>query len=136
MGLDEVQVGCGEYIVLEAVSQTETVMYAWGRARCTWSGNQVVYPSAVGGGERFQVGTMEDEGTEYHGLVAMVWDKNWKMDEEEYLFDEDTNERVLWYDLVILGSTRVFDRTGWDILYWPLSQWATRPRDTRWCDIV
>ena len=47
------------------------------------------------------------------------------MDEEEYLYDEDTNEQVLWYDLVILGSTRVFDRAGWDILYCLLLRWAS-----------
>ena len=130
VGADDVQVGCGEYVVLEAVSPTETAMYVWGRARRTRSGARVIYPSAMGGSERFRVGTLEDVGTEYHGLVALVWDKEWKMDEEEYLYDEDTLARVLWYDLVILGSTRVFDRAGWDILYSPLSRWAGVVRDS------
>ena len=75
-------------------------------------------------------------GTGYHGLVAMVWNKRWEMDEEEYLYDEDTNAPDLWYDVVILGSTQVFDRAGWDILYRPLLRWASASHDTVFYDDV
>ena len=90
----------------------------------------------MGDGERFRVGSMDNVGTAYHGLVAMVWDSRWEMDKEEYLYDEVTNARDLWYDVDILGSTQVFERTGWDILYHHLSRWATTPRDNVWYDIV
>ena len=42
--------------------------------------------------------------------------------DEERMMDEDTNERVLVYHAVILGSTQVFDCAEWDILYHHLSR--------------
>ena len=40
------------------------------------------------------------------------------------------------YDVVILGSTQVFDFVEWDILYHHLSRWATTARDNVWYDNV
>ena len=90
----------------------------------------------MGGGERFRVGSVVTGDTVYHGLVAMVWDLGWEMDKDEYLLDKDTDARDLVYDLVILGSTQVFERSGWDVLYHHLSQWATTPGDNVWYDNV
>ena len=44
-------------------------------------------------------------------------------------FDEDTNDRVLEYDVVILGSIQVFDCDGWDVLYRHLARWASMERN-------
>ena len=81
------------------------------------------------GGEPFWVGLMEDEDSVYDGLVGIIWGEGWEMDEEAYLYDEDTNDRVLVYDVVILGSTRVFDCDGWDVLYHHLARWASTGRN-------
>ena len=69
----------------------------------------------------FNVGSMDDEGLVYDGLVAVVWDWSWEIPGDEDVLYEDNNDRVLVYDLVILGSTRVFDCAEWDILYHHLS---------------
>ena len=79
---------------------------------------------------------MVNVGTAYHGFVAMVWDSRWKMDWEEHLLDADTPVWDLVYDVVILGSTPVFDGAERDILYHPLSRWATTPHDSVWYDNV
>ena len=75
------------------------------------------------------VGLMGDEDSVYDGLVGIIWGEGWEMDEEAYLYDEDTNDRVLVYDVVILGSTRVFDCDGWDVLYHHLARWASTGRN-------
>ena len=131
-----VQVGRGAYVVLQTDALDLTGMYAWGRERRTRSGNRVVYPSAMGGSKRFLVGEIVNVGMEYHGLVALVWGSGWEMEEEEYLYDKDTLSPDLVYDLVILGSTQVFDGSGWDILYHHLSRWATTDQDNVWYDNV
>ena len=81
------------------------------------------------GGEQFRIGSMVNVGTEYHGLVAMVWDSRWEVDEDFYLLDADTPARDLVYNVVILGSVQVFDGAGWDILYHHLLRWAATPHD-------
>ena len=73
---------------------------------------------------------MDDEGSVYDGLVGLICDYDWKrLDDDDNFFDEDTNDRIFVYDVVILGSTQVFDCDGWDVLYHPLAQWASTGRD-------
>ena len=90
----------------------------------------------MGGGERFRVGSVVTEDMSYHGLVAMVWDSRWEMNEDAYLSDPDTLSWDLVYNLVILGSRQVFDGAGWDILYNPLARWAATPHGNVWYDSV
>ena len=79
---------------------------------------------------------MVDVGTAYHGVVAMVWDWRWEMDEDEYLYDENTNSRDLVYYVVIQSSSQIFDGAEWDILYHHLSRWASTAHDNVWYDNV
>ena len=80
---------------------------------------------------------MEDEGSVYDGLVGVIWDYDWvRPDDDDGFFDEDTNDRVLEYDVVILGSIQVFDCDGWDVLYHHLARWATTERNYPFYDNV
>ena len=82
------------------------------------------------GGELLRVGWMEDEGLVYDRLVGVIWGWGWSFpDDDEDFFDEDTNDRVLVYNVVILGSIQVFDCDGWDVLYHHLARWASTGRD-------
>ena len=57
--------------------------------------------------------------------------------DEERMMDEDINERVLVYNVVVLGSGQVFDGAEWNILYHHLSRWASTTHDNVvWYDNV
>ena len=71
------------------------------------------------------VGSIEDTGSVIDGLVGIVWDWRWEIYEDEYLSDEDTNGITLVYDMIILGSTWVFNGAEWDILYNRQAKWAS-----------
>ena len=73
---------------------------------------------------------MEDADSEYDGLVGMIWDFEWKrQDDDDDFFDEDTNDCIFLFNVVILGSTRVFECEGWGQLYHHLSRWASSGRN-------
>jgi hypothetical protein len=55
----------------------------------------------------------------------MDWDES---NGEDY-YDEDDNNRVLYYDAVIVGSSQVFQYNGWDRLYSPMSNWLRSGRE-------
>ena len=81
---------------------------------------------------------MEDEGSVYDGLVGIIWGWDWLLldTDDDVHFDEDTNDRTLVYDVVILGSTQLFGSDGWDVLYHHLARWASTDRDTLLYDNV
>ena len=119
-------------VELRCLATTHTVMLARGRVdqpiasrtrSCLAFGFEPVWIVQDGGGsEVLQVGWMEDADLEYDGLVGMIWDFDWKrQDDNDDFFDEDTNDRIFVYDVVFLGSTRVFDCEGWGQLYHHLS---------------
>ena len=97
---------------------------------------QWVVPCCVEDTWRVRVGSMRDTGAAYNGVVALVWDSGMEVPDEEHMMDEVTNERVLVYNAVILGSTHVFDGAEWDILYHHLSQWASTAHGNVWYDNV
>ena len=147
IGDEFLQVRRGTYVVLELrpILRASTVMYIQERVEgqgilahgCVGVKPQWVVPDGAEETWQLVVGSMEDVGAAYDGVVAMVWDLCWEMsDDDEYLFDEDTNKRVLVYDVVILGSTWVFYGAEWNILYHHLSQWASTTHDNVWYDNV
>ena len=76
--------------------------------------------------EQIEVGWVVDADAEYDGLVGVIWDYDWKRpDDDEYFFDEDTNDRIFVYDVVILGSARAVDLDGWSNHYHHLARWAS-----------
>ena len=76
--------------------------------------------------EHIEVGWFEDAGSEYDGLVGVIWDYDWKFpDDDGEFFDEDTNNRDFVYDVVILGSAQVADCNGWGYHYHHLARWAS-----------
>ena len=79
--------------------------------------------------EQIKVGWVVDANSEYDGLVGVIWDYDWKrLDDDEYFFDEDTNDRIFVYDVVILGSARAVDLDGWSNHYHHLARWASTGR--------
>ena len=80
---------------------------------------------------------MEDKRKVYDGLVGVIWDWEWTIpDDDDDYFDEDTDDRVLVYDVVILGSARVFDHDEWDVLYHHVARWASIDRKNLFYDNV
>ena len=98
---------------------------------------QWVVPSCAEDDQHVKVRSMKDTGATYNDIIALVWDLHMEVLDKEHMIDEDTNERVLVYNVVILGRRQVFDGAEWDILYHHLSRWASTTHDNVvWYDNV
>ena len=110
--------GCNEWVAASGDPRVRTVMYARGGVGDPKSlEEQWVVPRCVENTWCIKVGSVRDTGAAHNGVASLVWEKHMEVSDEECMMDGDTNKRVLVYDVVILGSTLVFDGAEWDILY-------------------
>ena len=115
LGRDEVQVGLGTYVHVK-----DKVVYSQGCCvRSTEDGNVVVMDetSVAVGGELgvSPIGSLVGYCRYGEQFSAIVWGKRRVQDDGE-------NNNELVYEIVVLGSSRVFRYNEWDNLYSPVRQ--------------